>query len=61
MGTYKISTCRDRRKKARGMDREEESCIKIAVNQDGIQRSLYLSEMRKEPIDNLSCEVHQEQ
>lgn len=40
VGTYKTSMCRDRRKKARGMDREEESSIKIAVDQDGIQGSL---------------------
>lgn len=32
MYSYKTSTCRDRRKKARGMDSVEESDIKMAVD-----------------------------
>lgn len=47
MGTYKTSTCRDRRKRARGMDKEEELGIKIAWTKMLFRDHLYLSEEGK--------------
>lgn len=61
VGTYKTSTCRDRRKKARGMDREEDQVPNSCGPRWHSGITSISVKKESQPTGNLSCEGHQEQ